>query len=251
MTPRTPLDPRLLESLSAYLDGSLEGAECDLLERRLDRDEALRRELEELRMVRVTLRSLPELAPPRPLTLSPAQAGTVPRRRAAFSPRRLAWGSALASLAFVTVAFLDLNSRGTFRHAAATLAPVPMALQAFSAQQPDEMMQPEAASEKADASGAGDRAGSEPTEIGAESWESSTTSGVAPGEAQTDGCGGGDINADQDMERCEVQIVAEPEPEQPSFSLPDLPAMAPYLEAFFGLSAVLLGVCAAVLRRRR
>ncbi|MFN2298687.1 MAG: hypothetical protein ACK2UB_07555 [Anaerolineales bacterium] len=250
MIPRTPPDPRLLESLSAYLDGSLEGAERDALERRLERDEALRRELEELRTVRETLRSLPELAPPRPLTLSPAQAGTVPRRRAAFSPRRLAWGSALASLAFVTVAFLDLNSRGAFRHAAATLAPVPMALQAFEARPPDEIMQPEAASEKADASGGG-RAGSEPTEAGPGSWESSATNGGAPGEAQTDGCGGGDINADQDMERCEVQIVAEPEPERPSFSLPDLPDAAPYLEAFFGLSAVLLGVCAAVLRRRR
>jgi hypothetical protein len=162
----------------------------------------------------------------------------------------LAWGSALASLAFVTVAFLDLNSRGAFRHAAATLAPVPMALQAFEARPPDEIMQPEAASEKADASGGG-RAGSEPTEAGPGSWESSATNGGAPGEAQTDGCGGGDINADQDMERCEVQIVAEPEPERPSFSLPDLPDTAPYLEAFFGLSAVLLGVCAAVLRRRR
>jgi hypothetical protein len=258
MTPRTPLDPRLLESLSAYLDGLLEGAKRAALERRLDRDEVLRRELDELRAVRVSLRSLPDMDPPRPLTLTPAQAGVSARRPAAFSPRMMAWGSALASLAFVGVAFMDMYSRGFLLRGTATYAPAPMALQAFEARPPDGIAQPESASEKAAeptaraaAENIIDRNSTEPTETGTGSWMSATPGeGISAG-ASADGCGGRPGDTAQDTERCEVPLDAGHDSRKPSFSLPGLPAAAPYLEGFFGLAAVLLGAGAVFIRRRR
>ena len=57
MNPKERLDPQLLETLSVYLDGRLEGAEKAALEARLNKEESLRRELEELRSVRDSLRA--------------------------------------------------------------------------------------------------------------------------------------------------------------------------------------------------
>ncbi len=83
------LPRRDLEALSAYLDGALPAAEAARLERRLASDAALRTALDDLRLTRRVLRSLPAVRPPRSFALSPAQAGM--RRRAwAFPALRLA-----------------------------------------------------------------------------------------------------------------------------------------------------------------
>ncbi len=112
------LDPQLLELLSAYLDGRLEGAERTALEARLNNEENLRRQLVELRSVRDSLRALPLLTPPRSFALTPAMAGKAAGKPAVFTPRRMAFGSALASLAFVCVLSLEVLSRGVFLPAA-------------------------------------------------------------------------------------------------------------------------------------
>ncbi|HEY5118997.1 MAG TPA: hypothetical protein VII90_06035, partial [Anaerolineales bacterium] len=118
MNPPERLDPQLLEMLSAYLDGRLEGAEKAALEARLNKEENLRRHLAELRSVRDSLRTLPLLKPPRSLALTSALAGKTAGKPAVFSPRRMAFGSALASLAFVCVLSLEVLSRGAFLPAA-------------------------------------------------------------------------------------------------------------------------------------
>jgi hypothetical protein len=256
MTPRAPLDPRLLEALSAYLDGSLEGAQRAALEGRLAREADLRRELEELRAVRDSLRSLPELAPPRPLTLSPARAGIAARRPALFSPRVMAWGSALTSLAFVAVAGMDVFSRGFFLRGAATQAAEyaqPLALEAEAA----DAQMAAGGSEKAAATPSESMPGrnfAPPTETppGAETHTppAPAADSAAATEGEDNGCGQ-QLNGNQDAERCEWTGEFPTESEQPSFSLPDFPAAAPYLEGFFGISAVLLGAGAVILRRRR
>lgn len=72
------------EALSAYLDGALDSAERDAVERRLATCDACRAELADLRRVRALLRALPEVTPPRSFTL-PATT-TPPRRAGALRP---------------------------------------------------------------------------------------------------------------------------------------------------------------------
>ena len=75
---------RLTEALSAYLDGALDGAERDALERHLATCEACRAELAGLRRVGALLRALPEPALPRSFTLpvTTTRTGLSRRRRA-------------------------------------------------------------------------------------------------------------------------------------------------------------------------
>jgi len=75
------LPPRDLEELSAYLDGELAPRARARLEARLQTNTELKQALEELRMVRGALRSLPQAAAPRRFTLTPEMAGLAPRRR--------------------------------------------------------------------------------------------------------------------------------------------------------------------------
>ncbi len=261
MNPRAPLDPRLLEALSAYLDGRLEGAERMALEERLKRDEDLRRYLRELREVRDSLRSLPVLKSPRPLTLSPAQAGALSRRPAAFSPRSMAWGSALASFAFVVVLTLDVFSRGFFMMGAASQAAPEMTtmLQAPEAALADES-QPVEGRSVAGAMATPSTAPGEtmdlepPTVMKAEATPrmvSKPTLGMTPTTAVIeDGC---EVHlfANKAVDRCGETTSFTSETEQPAFSLPDFKTAAPYLEVFLGLTAVLLAVLAFILRRPR
>ena len=60
-----------LELLSAYLDGALSESERTALEARLQTDAELRRELARLRATVELVKSLPNLTPPRDLTLTP------------------------------------------------------------------------------------------------------------------------------------------------------------------------------------
>jgi anti-sigma factor RsiW len=243
MNPRAPLDPRLLEALSAYLDGKLEGAERSSLEGRLKRGEALRAQLEELRAVRESLRSLPALKPPRPLTLSPAQAGASARRPGAITSRRMAFASALAALAFVAMTSLDVFSRASLVGGAAAPQAMPVAESVRSSdgaeagaeqtlQEPLPAMNP---THMESATGA--RAA--PTGI-----SSPTAPPPAKGECYANP---GDSNA---ADRCGLTNGPVPSPTPGLAALPDFPTAAPYLEGFLGLSAVLLAVLAFVFRKR-
>jgi hypothetical protein len=145
MNPRTPLNPDLLETLSAYLDGKLEGGEKAALEERLRGDPALQGRLEELKLVRDSLRALPPLKPPRALTLTRAQAGypsqpTLTRAQTEYpSPRRSGFsigGFALASA--ITAAAILCFAAGTLSQKlssglGAWEGPAPMAAQESAA----------------------------------------------------------------------------------------------------------------------
>ncbi len=247
MNPRAPYDPRLLEALSAYLDGKLTGAELAGLEEQLKRDESIRTQLSELRAVRDSLRSLPPLKPPRALTLSPAQAGTRVRRPGAFSSRRMAFGSAFAALAFVVVMSFDVFSRGSLMPQAARLtAP--------------EVMPVSEAPQEVDSTGEGFSA--EPTLMAPPTTvyptqESARNGGIVEPTiilsptppAETVVCNA-DLGANKAVEGCKLTNGLITPPTSRAFSLPDFQSLAPYLEGFLGLSAVLLAVLAFALRRR-
>jgi hypothetical protein len=250
MNPMDKLDPRLLETLSAYLDGRLESAEKAALEARLNKEESLRRELAELRSVRDSLRALPLLKPPRSLALSPAMAGKATGKSGVFSPRRMALGSALASLAFVCVLSIDVLSRGGFL-AASTAPQVFPANESFAVPR-----------QSVDSSGAGKSAATAaPASPMATETPSPTARPLMGG-----GCGGCAPTEEESVIPPQVvtvpmatvtqQVVTVPiaTVTQPS-ALPDFQTVAPYLEALLVLAAVLLAASAAlaaiIVRRRR
>jgi anti-sigma factor RsiW len=259
MNPREPIDPRLMESLSAYLDGKLEGAERAALEKHLEQEEELRRHLAELRAVRDSLRSLPVVKPPRPLTLSPAQAGTPARRSVAFSPRTMAWGSALATLAFAAVLSVDVFSRG-FVMGAATRPPVLEAMRA-----------PEASG--AGQTGPGEGSGDVNSEATMPMASAPTLARVFQAPTQTTsmpkavsepsvardtvaseedaGCGMTPLNSSTDSIGCIAPVEPAEKQDRYRLSLPDFQTAAPYLEAILGALAVILVVLAVIFRRPR
>jgi hypothetical protein len=256
MNPPERLDPQLLEMLSAYLDGGLEGAEKAALEARLNKEENLRWQLAELRSVRDSLRTLPLRKPPRSLALTTALAGKSAGKPAVFSPRRMAFGSALASLAFVCVLSLDVLSRGAFLPAAS--APRSLsANEAFSAPR-----------QSSDTSGAGKSAATvapaslPATEtpspaatprIGTGSDNSIPTETLAETPATSPMLGGGcgdcaatEEHAVNPPQVASLPFVATPQPQ----ALPDFQTVAPYLEVLFALAALLLAAAAVFVRRR-
>ncbi len=83
--------------LSAYIDQQLPAAERQALERRLEQEPALQRELEELQTTVALLRDLPALELPRSFTLDPA---TAPKRRS-FWQQLLPFGGGLVGVALV------------------------------------------------------------------------------------------------------------------------------------------------------
>jgi hypothetical protein len=100
----TNFDPHLndsdLDLLSAYIDRRLSAEERAALERRLDREPALRGQLDELSATVALLRDLEPARPPRSFALDPAV--VAPRRAWSFPWRGL--GSAVVAL-FLLVAF--------------------------------------------------------------------------------------------------------------------------------------------------
>ena len=70
-----PLSEHDLELLSAYLDGALTDLEEQALAQRLVREESLRAALDDLRVTRQLLRSLPQLKAPRSFALDPSTYG--------------------------------------------------------------------------------------------------------------------------------------------------------------------------------
>jgi hypothetical protein len=250
MTPRAPLDPRLLEALSAYLDGKLEGADRSALEKRLAREEALRARLAELRMVRESLRSLPALKPPRPLTLSPSQAGSSARRPVAFASRRMAFASALAALAFVAVTSLDAFSRASHSGAAPAAAPAAESVKAADGvgAGPEETPPLLAAPKQTPRA---------PLPTVQSSREVATEAPSTPWEIPypteppaEDECNG-EPGAAEAEGRCGVPGQSEPSPTPELAATPVLHAAASFLEVFLGLSAVVLAVLAFAFRKRK
>ncbi len=254
MNPRAPLDPRLLEELSAYLDGRLEGVEKAALEESLAGDENLRRHLSELRTVRESLRALPPIKPPRALTLTRAQVGEPLRRFDWFSPRRMALGSALAAMAFVVVMAADLVSRGF------TLGAASPRVESFAAQaqlQAVDQTAPEGEGGEATAPPiAAQPTGGLPASTATGpilklgGGESPAPTGTpASAEPPSIGCGEPSV-VNKAAERCGLTGPLQ-EPASKSFSLPDFPTLAPLLELFLGAAAIILAGLAVISRRRK
>ncbi|MBN2084586.1 MAG: hypothetical protein JW748_05125 [Anaerolineales bacterium] len=247
MNPRAPLDPRLLEALSAYLDGRLEDTGKAALEDRLSREEDLRRHLAELRAVKESLRALPALSPPRPLTLTPAQAGAPVRPSGWFSPRRMTLGAALAAMAFALVLSADLVSRGAMPGAAAPLMvenfTAPAMLQSADQAAPEGSASPLTVPPPAPtASGPQEKYGGGEGE----------TPGLAPppGEPDTDGRGESS-GADAASERSGIGRGSDDPPAPQPLVLPDFRMLAPWLEVLLGSAAVVLAALAVWSRRRK
>lgn len=105
---------RDLETLSAYLDEQLTSRERAQLERRLQKDQELQNEIEQLRRTRQLIRNLPKVRAPRNFTLSPEMAGIrkVPRPYPIY---RLA--SALATILLALVLISDFLGGQQFTQA--------------------------------------------------------------------------------------------------------------------------------------
>jgi predicted anti-sigma-YlaC factor YlaD len=119
-----PISDREWQQLSAHLDGQLTAKETARLENQLQQNAELRAAYEELRRVRILLRSQPRLRAPRNFTLSPEMAGIAPVGRAA-PVRSSIFGlvTALASLMLVLVI------AGEFLLASSQMAAQPAAMQ--------------------------------------------------------------------------------------------------------------------------
>lgn len=103
----TKISPREWEAISAYLDGQLAPHERTRLEARLEQDRELSLALEEMRRVRVMLRSQPKLRAPRNFTLTPQMVGKVNKRPAPRAYFGLSLASALATVLLVLVLIGD------------------------------------------------------------------------------------------------------------------------------------------------
>jgi hypothetical protein len=240
MNSSAQLDPRLLEQLSEYLDGRLGGAERAILEDRLNREDDLRRQLEELRLVRDSLRALPALRPPHPLTLSRAQVGSEKGARSgffrAFSPRSMSFASALAALALVFVTMADFFSQNRFSLGAGAPAIAQPAAEK-AAMEPATLTGMEAAPQQ-------DSGGGE-----SQTQDRAAAPTVAPPPSPTrEGVSGSnETNGTAEWPHGFVDTSLT-SPQKPT--LPDFHAVAPWLEAFLGLSAVIFAALAVWLRRR-
>lgn len=117
--------------LSAYIDQQLATAERQALERRLEQEPVLRRELEELQSTVALLRDLPAPELPRSFMLDPA---TAPRRRS-FWQQLLPFGGGLAGVALVMLIGLSVFGASGGNVALAPQPSADMAEPGFHAQE--------------------------------------------------------------------------------------------------------------------
>lgn len=121
------------ERLSAYIDGELSPDEQTALEQRLQREPALRRELDELRVIVQAVRGLPAVQRPRDFTLSPEMVGmAAPARAARFllfpaTPLVSALSSVAAALLLIGGGLLLYTAAGPLD--SAVYAPAPVAIE--------------------------------------------------------------------------------------------------------------------------
>lgn len=128
-----PVSEQDRELLSAYIDQQLAVEERQALERRLEQEPALRRELEELQTTVALLRDLPALELPRAFTLDPA---TAPKRRS-FWQQLLPFGGGLVGVALIML--IGITFFGASGASVALAPPSPdaaeMAEEGFNAQE--------------------------------------------------------------------------------------------------------------------
>jgi hypothetical protein len=104
----TQPDSHEWETLSAYLDGALSPAEKQRLEARLQTSPELQQILQELRITRILLRSVPRRRAPRNFTLTPQMAGIRPPQRNAWLVPVFSMSSALATLLLVISMLMEM-----------------------------------------------------------------------------------------------------------------------------------------------
>ncbi len=141
------------ERLSAYVDDQLSASERSRLETRLSSDPTLRKALDDLRMTRSAVKSLPRLRAPRNFTLTPEMAGqqikTAPRL---FSTFRLA--SIVSTVLLVMVMLGDLIGFGRVGMMPAQEMAAPAAPMEYEAMEQPETAAKEVEAEGTDAEGA-------------------------------------------------------------------------------------------------
>jgi anti-sigma factor RsiW len=126
-----PLSEPDRELLSAYIDQQLSAVERQALERRLEQEPALRRELEELQTTIALLRDLPALELPRSFMLDPAMA---PKRRG-FWQQLLPFGGGLVGVALVMLIGVTFFGAAGGGIALAPRPPAEMAEPGYNAQE--------------------------------------------------------------------------------------------------------------------
>jgi hypothetical protein len=99
MTPSSPLNSKVVETLSEYLDGRLSEPNTSALKKKLAQEPELRAYLKDLAAVRSLLRSMPELRSPRNLTIPAEQA----IRKPTWTFPMLAYGIGSASAALLSI----------------------------------------------------------------------------------------------------------------------------------------------------
>ncbi len=139
----TQPDSREWETLSAYLDGALSPTEKQQLETRLQTSPELQQILQELRITRALLRSVPRRRAPRNFTLTPQMAGIRPPQRKTWLVPVFSMSSALATLLLVISLFVEMfaapGAAAPMQLVAAPSAAQPQAeMDTFAALQPTE-----------------------------------------------------------------------------------------------------------------
>ena len=153
------LPPETQEMLSAYVDGELDDAQRQALERRLRADSDLAQALAELRGLKGAFSLLPPARAPRNFTLSPEQAG-LKRRRQKPAWRWAAW-SAVGALAVLVLMAIAAGGFALFSGRTAASAPPMLAAAPQSEQAKGE--QPNARAAKPKPLGAKSAAGAPET----------------------------------------------------------------------------------------
>ena len=110
------------EQLSAYVDGQLDEAEAARLEAHVEACSPCREALAELRIVRSTLRALPQVAAPRSFALREADVRPAPEVRVSGgrAPALLGGLASVALVAFLTLVSVDVLNQGSSANDAAT-----------------------------------------------------------------------------------------------------------------------------------
>ncbi len=134
-------DEKRAETLNAYLDGALSPREQQLLEVDLQQDAALRAELEQLRVVKLQLQSLPSRRVPRSFSLDPALYGPPKANPTQQLYPLLRGATAMTALLFVFVLGLslfdvDLGAGDAAPAQAVTMAEPAAEMDTYSAEAP-------------------------------------------------------------------------------------------------------------------
>lgn len=108
MRERATAEDKRQETLNAYLDNALAPNERVLLEQQLGRDPQMRAELEQLRALRLQLRSMPHRRVPRSFALDPARYGR-PRAQPLFQMQPILRGASVLT-AFLLIFTLALGA---------------------------------------------------------------------------------------------------------------------------------------------